>query len=179
MLRAYRLLLSKRNKQKAQNKQNGEEIYLWNSGTFKFTLFFGYMRNYNVGNSLRNLNLESESSEETWKLNGQLIINRDWTSVQFSCSVVSDSLQCHGLQHIRPPCPSPIPRVYSNSCPLSWWCHPTISFSVIPFSSPSPPAFNLSQHQDLFQWVSSSHLVAKVLEFQHQSFQWIFRTDFL
>ena len=50
-----------------------------------------------------------------------------------------------------------------------------------PLSSPSPPAFNLSQHQDLFQWVSSSHQVAKVLEFQlrHQSFQWIFRTDFL
>ena len=48
-----------------------------------------------------------------------------------------------------------------------------------PLSSPSPPAFNLSQHQDLFQWVSSSQQVAKVFEFQHQSFQWIFRTDFL
>ena len=44
-------------------------------------------------------------------------------SVQFSCSVMSDSLQPHGLQHTRPPCPSPTPRVYSNSCPLSWWCH--------------------------------------------------------
>ena len=56
-------------------------------------------------------------------------------SVQFSHSVVSDSLQPHGLQHTRPPCPSPTPAVYSNSCPLSRWCHPTISFSVIPFSS--------------------------------------------
>ena len=56
-------------------------------------------------------------------------------SVQFSCSVVSDSLWSHGLQHARPPCPSPTPRVYSNSCPLSQWCHPTISSSVIPFSS--------------------------------------------
>ena len=56
-------------------------------------------------------------------------------SVQFSCSVMSESLQPHGLQHARPPCPSPTPRVYSNSCPLSWWCHPTVSFSVIPFSS--------------------------------------------
>jgi len=56
-------------------------------------------------------------------------------SVQFSHSVVSDSLWAHGLQHARPPCSSPTPRVYSNSCPLSQWCHPTISSSVIPFSS--------------------------------------------
>ena len=51
------------------------------------------------------------------------------------CSVVSDSLQPHGLQHAKPPCPSPIPGVYSNSHPLSQWCHPTISSSVVPFSS--------------------------------------------
>ena len=57
------------------------------------------------------------------------------TKVQFSCSVVSDSLWPHGLQHARPPCPSPTPRVYSNSCPLNPWCHQTISSSVIPFSS--------------------------------------------
>ena len=57
------------------------------------------------------------------------------SSVQFNHSAMSDSLQPHGLQHSRPPCPSPTPRVYSNSCPLSWWCHPTISSSVIPFSS--------------------------------------------
>ena len=56
----------------------------------------------------------------------------------FSCSVVSDSLRPHGLQHARPPCSSPTPRVYSNSCPLSWWCHPTISSSLIPFSSRLP-----------------------------------------
>ena len=55
---------------------------------------------------------------------------------QFSHSVMSDSLQSHGLKHARPPCPSPTPEVYSNSCPLSRWCHPTISSSVIPFSSP-------------------------------------------
>ena len=54
--------------------------------------------------------------------------------VQFSCSFVSDSWWPHGLQHARPPCPSPTPGVYSNSCPLSQWCHPTISSSVIPFS---------------------------------------------
>ena len=54
-------------------------------------------------------------------------------SVQFSHSVMSNSLQPHGLQHARPPCPSPYFRACSNSCPLSWWCHPTISSSVIPF----------------------------------------------
>ena len=57
------------------------------------------------------------------------------SSVQFSCSVVSNSLWPHGLQHARPPCPSPVPGVCSNSCPLSQWCHPTISSSVVPFSS--------------------------------------------
>ena len=56
-------------------------------------------------------------------------------SVQFSLSVVSDSLWPHGLQHTRLPFSSPTPGVYSNSCPLSWWCHPAISSSVIPFSS--------------------------------------------
>ena len=56
-------------------------------------------------------------------------------SVQFSRSVVSHSLRCHGQQHARLPCQSPAPGVYSNSCPLSQWCHPTISSSVIPFSS--------------------------------------------
>ena len=59
----------------------------------------------------------------------------DLHSVQFSCSVMSDSLRPHGPQHARPPCPSPTPRAYTNSCPLSQWCHPTISFSVVPFSS--------------------------------------------
>ena len=90
------------------------------------------------------------------------------SSVQFSCSVMSDSLQPHGLQNARPPGPSPTPGVYSNSRPSSWW---SIQPSH-PLSSPSPPALSLSQHQGLFRWVSSSHQVAKVLEFQlqHQSF---------
>ena len=100
---------------------------------------------------------------------------------------MSDSLQPHELQHARPSCPSPTPGAYSNSCPLSRWCHPTISSSVIPFSSFNlSSAFNLSQHQSLFKWISSSHLVAKVLRFQlqHQSFQWTprlisFRMDWL
>ena len=68
-------------------------------------------------------------------------------------------------------------KAYSNSCPRSRWCRPIFSSSVIP----SPPAFNLSKHQGLFQWVSSLHQVAKVLEFQpqHQSFQWTPRADLL
>jgi len=98
-------------------------------------------------------------------------------SVQFSHLVVSDSLQPHELQHARPPCPSPTPRVYPNPCPSSWWRHPTISSSVVPFSS-FPQS---SRASGSFPIVSSLHQVAKVLEFQfqHQSFQWIFRTDFL
>ena len=71
-------------------------------------------------------------------------------SVQFSHSVEFDSLQPHGLQHTRPPCPSQTPGVYSNSCRLSWWCHPTISSSVIPFSThpqsfPASGSFQMSQ----------------------------------
>ena len=73
-----------------------------------------------------------------------------FSSVQFSCSVLSDSLQSHGLQHARPPCPLPTPGVNPNSCPLSWWCHPAISSSVVPFSScpqsfPASGSFQMSQ----------------------------------
>ena len=71
-------------------------------------------------------------------------------SVQFNLSVMSDSLQPHGLKHARPPCPSSTPGVYSDSCPLSQWCHPTISSSVILFSSclqsfPASGSFPMSQ----------------------------------
>ena len=81
-----------------------------------------------------------------------------FSSVQFSCSVVSDSLRPHESQHTRPPCPSPTPGVYSHSCPLSWWCHPTISSSVVPFSScpqslPASGSFSMSQ---LFTWGGQS-----------------------
>ena len=81
-----------------------------------------------------------------------------FSSVVQSCLTLWDP---HGLKHARPPCSSPTPKVYSNSCPLSQQCHPTISSSVVPFSS-----FSLSQDQGLFKWVSSSHQGAKVLEFQ-------------
>ena len=73
-----------------------------------------------------------------------------WTSVQFSRSVLSNSLRSHESQHARPPCPSPTPGVYSDSCPSSRWCHPTISSSVIPFSSclqsfPASGSFPMNQ----------------------------------
>ena len=99
------------------------------------------------------------------KLNIQADILVFISSVQLSRSVRSNSLWPHELQHARLPCPSPTPWAYLNSCPVSRWCHPTISH---PLSSPSPPAFNLSQNQGLFQWVSSSHQATKVLELQLQ-----------
>ena len=85
-------------------------------------------------------------------------------SVQFNCSVVSDSLWPHGLQYARVPCSSPSPGSYSNSCPSSRWCHPTISFSVVPFSSSlqSFPASGSFPRSQLFTsggqsiWVSAS-----------------------
>ena len=87
--------------------------------------------------------------------------SESWTSfssVQFSCSVVSDSLRPHELEHTRPPCPSPTPGVYLNSCPSSRWCHPAISSSVVPFSScpqslPASGPFPISQ---LFAWGGQS-----------------------
>ena len=86
------------------------------------------------------------------------------SSVQFSCLVMSNSLWPHELQHARPPCPSPTPGVYPNPCPLSQWCHPTISSSVVPFSSypQSFPASGSFQMSQLFTssgqriWVSAS-----------------------
>ena len=96
---------------------------------------------------------------------------------QFSHSVVYNTLWPHELQHVRLPCPSPNPELAQTH--VHWIGDATQPSH--PLSSPSPPAFNLSQRQGLFQWVSSLHQVARVLELQlqHQSFQWIFRTDFL
>ena len=105
----------------------------------------------------------------------------DYSSVQFSHSVVSSSLWPNGLQHASLTCPSPTPRAYSNSCPLSQWCHPTISSSVIPFFSRLQP-FPASGSFPMSQFFTQ---VAKVLEFQLQHISneyigWIsFRMDWL
>ena len=81
-----------------------------------------------------------------------------FSSVQFSCSIMSNSFQPHESQHARPPCPSPNPGVYSNSCPSSRWCHPAISSSVIPSSScpQSFPASGSFPMSHLFSWVGQS-----------------------
>ena len=99
------------------------------------------------------------------------------SSVQFSCSVVSNSLQLHEPQHARPPCPSPTPGVHPNPGPLSQWCHPTISSSVAPFSS-CPQSFPASGSFPKSQLFTSGGQMLE-LQLQHQSFQWIFRMDFL
>ena len=90
---------------------------------------------------------------------------------------MADSLIFQGLQHFRLPCPSLSPGTCSNSCSVSQWCYLSISSSAAPF----PFAFNLSQHQGLFQWGSCLHQVAKVLQLQlqHQSFQSKFKVDSL
>ena len=87
-------------------------------------------------------------------------------SVQFSHSVVSDSLQSHGPQHARPSCPSPTTGVYTNSCPLSQWCHPTISSSVVSFSCPqSLPASEYFPVSQLFTWGGQSTGVSALASF--------------
>ena len=91
--------------------------------------------------------------------------------------VMSNSLWPHELQHSRLLCPSISPWVYSNLCPLSRWCHPAISFSITPLSS----CLQYLSASGSFQWISSSHQVARVVELQlqPQSFQWTPRTDLL
>ena len=104
-----------------------------------------------------------------------------FSSVQFSCSVVSDSLRPHKSQHARPSCPSPTPRVHSNSRPSSLWCHPAISSSVVPFSScpqslPASESFPVSQ---LFAWGGQSTGVSALASFLPKNTQGLisFRMD--
>ena len=93
--------------------------------------------------------------------------HRNKLSVQFSCSVVSNSLRTYELQHARPPCRSPSPEVHSNSHPSSQWCYPALSFSVVPFSScprslPTSESFLVSQ---LFSWSGQSTGVSALASF--------------
>ena len=114
-------------------------------------------------------NIYHMALQQSWLRNVPLI----WL-VQYSCSVVSNSLWPQGLQHSRPACPPPLQELAQTHV---HWIGDAIQISH-PLSSTSP-AFNLSQNQGLFEWVSSSHQMAKVLEFQlqHRFFQWIFRND--
>ena len=112
--------------------------YLYFKGT-DVLVIYGYITSYHIFNILKQYSFQ-------------------FSSVQFSRSVVSNSLQPHEPQHARSPCPSQTPRVYSNSCPSSWWCHPAISSSVIPFSScpqslQASGSFPMSQ---LFTWGGQS-----------------------
>ena len=134
------------------------------------------LKEINPEYSLEGLMLKSQKfGHLLWGVDSleKTVMLRKFSSVQFNCSVVYDSLWPHGLQHTTPPCPSPIPRVYSNSSPLNWWCYPTISFSVVPFSSCSQsfPASGSFQMSQLFasggQSIKAS-ASASVLE-------WIFR----
>ena len=101
--------------------------------------------------------------------------NNTILSVQFGHSVMSNSLRPHGLQHSRLTCLSPIPAACTNSCPLNWWCHATISSSVIPFSS-CLQSFPASGYVPISQFIASGILN---FQLQHQSFQWLLRIDFL
>ena len=133
-----------------------ESDHIWNLTSFHHLYCYHLVRFQNY--------LEVESKDLLMIIGSKAPCLPGLSSVQFSHSVMSNSLQPHGLQHARPPCPSPIPRVYSNSCPLSRWCHPTILFSVIPFSSclqsfPASGSFQMSQFltsggQSI--WVSAS-----------------------
>ena len=111
-----------------------------------------------------------------WNLKRQKRSTPSSPSVQFSCSVMSDSLRPHGLQRTRLPCLSSAPGASSNSCPSSQWCHPTVSSSVIPFFS-CLQSFPASGSFPVDQFFASGDELE--LQLQHQSFQWIFRTDFL
>ena len=125
---------------------------------FFFFLVIAFLRYNSHTMQFMNLNCATESKDTQHRLllekcRSKLqwdINSHSSESVQFSHSVVSDSLQPHGLQHSRLLCPSSTPRACSNSCPSSWWCHPTISSSVVPFSSclqsfPASGFFPMSQ----------------------------------
>ena len=149
----------------------------------KKELIFGskhdYLTQYSVGQKAC-LGFSVRCYRKIWM---NFLNNPIFSSAQFSHSVVSDSLRPHEPQHARPPCPSPIPGVHPNQRPSSQWCHPTISSSVIPFSScpQSFPASGLFQMSQLFTSGGQSIGVSASTEASNfiQSFQWTPRTDLL
>ena len=119
------------------------------------------------------------AKRKKWRMNKPETNELSYLTVQFSCSVMSDSLQPHGLWHARLPCPSPTPRAYSNSCPLSWWCHPSISSSVFPFSFylqslPASGSFPMSQFFALGGQSIRVSASASVLPMNIQEYCWAY-----
>ena len=162
---------------------------------FITVLTFKLLNVYRDPETLNYFKKFSENSYPIWTLSSQFFsywvtflvtdiirsylayIKPQFSSVQFSLSVVSNYLRPHEPQHTRPPCPSPTPKVHPNPCPLSQWCYPTTSSSVVPFSFcpqtfPTLGSFPMSQ---LF--TSGGQILERQLH--HQSFQWTLRTDFL
>ena len=128
-------------------------------------LFFqGYFSHELSSTHLWSINLWQRKQEYTVEKRQSLqpvVLGKldQFSSVQFSCSVVSDSLRLHESQHARPPCPSQTPGVYSNTCPSSRWCHPAISSSVVPFSScplSLPASGSFLRMGQLFAWGGQS-----------------------
>ena len=125
----------------------------WTTGKSLCLLLNHWVSLLSRSTSVDALNTKKEGKEEGG-INTPFVNRSITVSVQFSHSVVSDSLGTHELQYARPPCPSPTHEVHSNSCPSSWWCHPAISSSVVSFSScpqflPASGSFPMSQ---LFAW---------------------------
>ena len=115
---------------------------------------------------------DANSPQMIWGLT-PFFVSR-FNTVQFTCSVVSDSLRPHELQYARPPCLSPTPGVHPNPCPLSWWCHPIISSSVVPFPSclqslPASESFPMSR---LFTWGGQSTGVSALASFLPKNTQY-------
>ena len=147
-----------------------KHIFFWSIMDIlkKSTWWFSCELNHTLFKNTRLFSAEKEQirtfrsitkTKKPWKWKLIWLISKfQFSSVQFSRSVVSDSLRPHESQHARPPCPSPTPGVHSESHPLSQWCHPAISSSVLPFSSgpqslPASESFSMSQ---LFTWVGQS-----------------------
>ena len=126
------------------------DFYQDNCNKFLSQLFFNYLVFFNGNMYILWSSLILNNFVPSPSVQSKQILPKDKSQVLSSCSVVSDSLQPREPQHTRPPCPSPTPGVYPNSCPLSWWYHPTISSSVVPFSScpqsfPGSESFQMSQ----------------------------------